>query len=108
VTRLKSGPWGGDQQIGSLIAEGQIDCLIFFSDLLEPLAHDCDVKALLRIAAIWNIPVAWNRASANFILSSPMMSGEYERVIPMTINDYETADDATSRLLRRNPGISCV
>jgi methylglyoxal synthase len=99
VTRLKSGPLGGDQQIGSRIAEGQIDCLIFFSDPLQPPPHDCDVKALLRIAVVWNIPVAWNRASADSILSSPMMSGEYERAIPMTICDYETADDATSRFV---------
>jgi methylglyoxal synthase len=93
VTCLKSGPLGGDQQIGSRIAEGQIDCLIFFSDPLEPPPHDWDVKALLRIAVVWNIPVAWNRTSADFILSSPMMSGEYERVIPMTINDCGTAED---------------
>jgi methylglyoxal synthase len=99
VARLKSGPWGGDQQIGSRIAEGQIDCLIFFSDPLEPPPHDCDMKALLRIAVIWNIPVGWNRASADFILSSRMMSGVYERVIPMTISDYETAEDATSRFV---------
>jgi methylglyoxal synthase len=99
VTRLKSGPLGGDQQIGSRIAEGQIDCLIFFSDPLKPPPHDSDVKALLRIAVVWNIPVAWNRASADFMLSSPMMSGEYERVIPMTIKDCETAEDGTSQFL---------
>lgn len=99
VTRLKSGPLGGDQQIGSRIAEGQIDCLIFFSDLLQPPPHDCDVKALLRIAVIWNIPVAWNRASADFIMSSPMMSGEYERVIPITINEPEAVEDGTSLFL---------
>jgi methylglyoxal synthase len=63
---------------------------------LEPAPHDSDVKALLRIAVVWNIPVAWNRASADFILSSPMMSGEYERVIPMTTSDYGTAEDAYS------------
>jgi methylglyoxal synthase len=99
VTRLKSGPLGGDQQIGSRIAEGQIDCLIFFSDPLEPPPHDSDVKALFRIAVVWNIPVAWNRASADFILSSPMMSREYERVIPMTTNDRETSEDGTSQFL---------
>jgi methylglyoxal synthase len=99
VTRLKSGSLGGDQQIGSRIAEGQIDCLIFFSDPLDPPPHDSDVKALLRIAVVWNIPVAWNRASADFILSSPLMSGEYERVLPMTINDYETAEDGASEFL---------
>ena len=99
VTCLKSGPLGGDQQIGSRIAEGQIDCLFFFSDPLSPPPHDWDVKALLRIAVVWNIPVAWNRASADFILSSPMMWGEYERVIPMTINDCETAEDGPSQSL---------
>lgn len=99
VTRLKSGPMGGDQQIGSRIAEGQIDCLIFFSDPLEPPSHDCDVKALLRIAVVWNIPIAWNRASADFILSSPMMSEEYERVIPIPITDCDTADDTSQFLV---------
>jgi methylglyoxal synthase len=99
VTCLKSGPLGGDQQIGSRIAEGQIDCLIFFSDPLEPPPHDWDVKALLRIAVVWNIPIAWNRASADFILSSPMMSEEYERVIPMTINDRKSLEDGASRFL---------
>ena len=99
VTCLKSGPLGGDQQIGSRIAEGQIDCLIFFSDPLSPPPHEWDVKALLRIAVVWNIPIAWNRASADFMLSSPMMSGEYERVIPMTINDPETSQDGASRFL---------
>jgi methylglyoxal synthase len=102
VTRLKSGALGGDQQIGSRIAEGQIDCLIFFSDPLEPPAHDSDVKALLRIAVVWNIPVAWNRASADFILSSPMMSREYERLVPMTFNDHETSEDGAAQSLCRN------
>jgi methylglyoxal synthase len=73
---------GGDQQIGSRIAEGQIDFVIFFSDPLEPQAHDADVKALLRIAVVWNIPVACNRASADFIISSPLMSTVYERLVP--------------------------
>jgi methylglyoxal synthase len=82
VMRLESGPLGGDQQIGSRISEGQIDCVIFFSDPLEPQPHDSDVKALLRIAVVWNIPVACNRASADFIISSPLMSTVYERLIP--------------------------
>ena len=82
VTLLESGPLGGDQQIGSRISEGQIDCVIFFSDPLEVQPHDCDVKALFRTTVVWNIPVACNRASADFIISSPLMSKGYERIIP--------------------------
>lgn len=85
VTKLESGPLGGDQQIGSLIAQGEVDFLIFFWDPLEPLPHDPDIKALLRIAVVWNIPVACNRASADYMISSPLMSSEYERLLP----DYE-------------------
>jgi methylglyoxal synthase len=82
ITRLESGPLGGDQQIGSRISEGQIDFVIFFSDPLKPQPHDSDMKALLRIAVVWNIPVACNRASADFVISSPLMSTVYDRLIP--------------------------
>ncbi len=82
VNRLQSGPLGGDQQIGALVAEGKIDVLIFFWDPLEPLPHDQDIKALLRLAVVWNIPVACNRATADFLFSSPLLFNEYERRQP--------------------------
>lgn len=87
ITKLQSGPLGGDQQIGAMVASGEIDFLVFFWDPLEQQPHDPDVKALLRIAVVWNIPVACDRTTADFMISSPLMSGEYERIVP-NYEDY--------------------
>ncbi len=81
VTRFKSGPLGGDQQVGARIAEGDLDVLVFFWDPLESHPHDPDVRALLRIAVVYNVPTACNRATADFVLSSPLLGSEYERAV---------------------------
>lgn len=85
VKRLISGPLGGDQQIGAMIAEGNLDMLIFFWDPLEQQPHDPDIKALLRIAVLYNIPTASNRSTADFLISSPMLQDDYDRILP----DYQ-------------------
>lgn len=77
ITCFQSGPLGGDQQIGALIATAGLDLLVFFWDPLSPQPHDTDVKALVRIAVVWNIPVACNRASADYLISSPLLTQQY-------------------------------
>lgn len=86
---FKSGPLGGDQQIGAKIVDEEIDLLIFFWDPLEQMPHDPDIKALLRLAVLYNIPTACNRATADFLISSPLMTSEYERILTDDENHIE-------------------
>jgi methylglyoxal synthase len=86
ITKLKSGPLGGDQQLGAMISEQKVDMMIFLWDPMEPQPHDVDVKALLRISVLYNIPIANNRATADFLISSPLFKAKY---VP-AVKDYST------------------
>ncbi len=108
ISKLQSGPLGGDQQVGAMIVDDEINFLIFFWDPLEPMPHDPDVKALLRMAAVWNIPIACDRASADFMISSPLMDEPYERIIPdydaYRNRDLPGREPASQRLPRSGNG----
>jgi methylglyoxal synthase len=101
VTRFKSGPLGGDQQLGAKISDGEIDLVLFFWDPLEPQPHDPDVRALLRIAVVWNVAIACNRATADYLISSPLLDSDYSARLP----SYETASER-SAIMRSHPSSS--
>ncbi|HYU77214.1 MAG TPA: methylglyoxal synthase [Ktedonobacteraceae bacterium] len=93
IHKLQSGPLGGDQQLGAMIVGGEIDLLVFFWDPLTTQAHTSDVQALLRIAVVWNIPVACDRAAADFMITSPLLTGTYQRFLP----DYQGYTERMAR-----------
>lgn len=82
INKMESGPLGGDQQLGSKIVEGKIDMVIFFWDPLESLPHDPDVRALLRIAVVWNVPIACNESTADYLMASPLFESDYKPSVP--------------------------
>lgn len=98
ITKLLSGPLGGDQQVGAMIADGIIELVIFFADPLSAHSHDVDIKALLRLATVWNIPIACNRATADFVISSPLLSEDYERILP----NYEQYQNRLKKVKKSN------
>jgi methylglyoxal synthase len=106
INKLMSGPLGGDQQIGAKITEGDIDFLIFFWDPLESLPHDPDVKALMRMAVLWNIPIACDRASADFIITSPLMDEEYQRLLTEQIDSEKHRQLLLHQMERKESGNS--
>jgi methylglyoxal synthase len=106
IHKLTSGPLGGDQQIGAKISEGDIDFLIFFWDPLSPLPHDPDIKALLRMAVLWNIPLACDKASADFMITSPLMDEEYQRLLTEEIDSGEQRRLLLHQMERRESGDS--
>lgn len=97
VECLLGGPMGGDQQVGALIAQQKVHALFFFWDPLTPQPHDPDVKALLRLAVMWNLPVACNRSTADFLLTSPLLTGDYARTVPTFMRDANELREEINR-----------